>query len=1257
VRRIVPAGFILALLCEYALDTACAADPPGHKKPAIEILDAHTHFYDPTRKEGVPWPSKGDKLLYRAVLPDEFVKLTAQLNVVGTVVVEASPWVEDNQWLLDLAVKEKVIVGVVGRLDPASDDFERNLRRFAKEPLFRGIRFNHDEVKAGLKGKLVERCALLAELGLTLDVNGGPDMPETVARLAELSPKLRVVMNHAANLKIDGKEPPKAWRDGMAAAAKHPNVYCKVSALVEQTGQKEVPREAKYYRPVLDTLWELFGEDRLVYGSNWPVSNGGTPYETVVGIVKDYFGAKGEKVAAKFFSVNCRTAYGLGKPAEEITTSVGMRFVSLSPGKFAMGSPETEAGREAQEVQHEVTISKGFYLGKHEVTVGQFKQFVKDAKYETDGERDGKGAYGINEAGKIEEMQAKFTWKSPGFEQTDDHPVVSVSWSDAKAFCKWLSEKERKTYRLATEAEWEFACRAGTKTAYAHGDDAEGLASAGNGADATARAKFPGWSIGIKAKDEYVFTAPVGQFKPNAFGLYDMHGNVWEWCEDWYEPNSYPKEKQVDPTGPAKGNARVQRGGGWSSDAKRLRSASRVGRDPTGYRGCYLGFRVVLEQQSGMRGTESEAPKKLPAGLRVMSGGHSWSTENSAPLCQAAGITGHQRVGGPGINANVIKDVTPLLEKGEIDAYVWQHNSTGPEFPKFLPTLVDLGPKHNPNFRVLMQIPWLTQDGREDVKSPEEYEKTDLADYQARLEKSRKFVEAYVDEVNAKAGKRVVFLVPLGDGMLEVRKMIVAGKFPGITKVNYRDKPGDRGSILQGDIMPHQGHVGMRLGTYMHFAALYRMSPEGLKFPGKEGDGLTDEQRAILQKLAWDMVSMYPHAGIAKFDPPKPSKEGEKPVPKSGDGPTTVPEALKGWKATKDVPAEAVVTDYNAYIEKLPRAERPGVADVKYYADHTGRNAVAVLVKEGDKQWTHLLVYDKQHKRTEVTKFVANKLAAEPKPAPAAKPPAGLRVAYTLMSNGAEMDAIVKAANIAGHQATDAPYFGTWHGFVKGGKEGIPEKAQKQIAGDGIDALTVATWSWAPNDETWHKHVGLDSALAGVAELGLEKNPNFRLCWRAFLKPATVKKGEVVVPDFVQTKKTLEKETKDLEAHVDLVNKKHGKRVVLIVPHAQAGLALVDLVAAGKFPGVADPAELWVKEEAFNMNVHRHLRALAGYCDFAVIYGVSPEGLKPSFKGITYKSKGGAEHSMEGITDEQNAILQKIAWDTVSKYPHAGVGR
>jgi len=128
--------------------------------------------------------------------------------------------------------KEEFTV-IVGRLDPRSDDFEKNLRRFARNPPYRGIRISHEDLTAGLKGNLVERCKLLIEHNLVLDVNGGPDMPADVARLAERLPKLRIVINHCANLRIDGNEPPAKWREGMKAAAKHQNVFCKVSALVE----------------------------------------------------------------------------------------------------------------------------------------------------------------------------------------------------------------------------------------------------------------------------------------------------------------------------------------------------------------------------------------------------------------------------------------------------------------------------------------------------------------------------------------------------------------------------------------------------------------------------------------------------------------------------------------------------------------------------------------------------------------------------------------------------------------------------------------------------------------------------------------------------------------------------------------------------------------------------------------------------------------------------------------------------------------
>jgi sulfatase modifying factor 1 len=185
----------------------------------------------------------------------------------------------------------------------------------------------------------------------------------------------------------------------------------------------------------------------------------------------------------------------------------------------------------------------------------------------------------------------KYSWRNAGFTQGDDHPVVNVTWNDAIEFCKWLSEKERKEYRLPSEAEWEYACRAGTTTAYVGGDDPETLATYGNVADGTAKAKFPGLDSTISARDGYVFTAPVGEFRANAFGLHDMHGNVWEWCRDWYRKD-YEELGVDDPVNLAAGSERVFRGGSWASYAVNCRSSLRSYQEPT-VRSYYLGFRVV----------------------------------------------------------------------------------------------------------------------------------------------------------------------------------------------------------------------------------------------------------------------------------------------------------------------------------------------------------------------------------------------------------------------------------------------------------------------------------------------------------------------------------------------------------------------------------------------------------------------------------------------------------------------------------------
>ena len=288
---------------------AARSEPQQVDRALPPIIDTHTHFYDPTRPEGVPWPSPNNPLLYRPVLPGEFRRLAEPLGVVGTVVVEASPWVEDNAWLLKLADAEPFLVGVVGRLDTRSVEFEAQLTRFARHPRYRGIRISANELREGLTGKLVERCRLIVEQRLELDVNGGPDTPAAVAQLAERVPELRIVINHAANQRIDGMAPPAAYREAMRAAARFPLVYCKVSALVEQTSQRPAPQNVDFYRPMLDLLWNCFGEDRLLYGSNWPVSLSAAPYATVLDIVRTYFQTKPPAAEAKFFRDNALTAY------------------------------------------------------------------------------------------------------------------------------------------------------------------------------------------------------------------------------------------------------------------------------------------------------------------------------------------------------------------------------------------------------------------------------------------------------------------------------------------------------------------------------------------------------------------------------------------------------------------------------------------------------------------------------------------------------------------------------------------------------------------------------------------------------------------------------------------------------------------------------------------------------------------------------------------------------------------------------------
>ncbi len=245
-------------------------------------------------------------------------------------------------------------------------------------------------------------------------------------------------------------------------------------------------------------------------------------------------------------------------------------MVVVPAGTFTMGSPASEADRDEDEgPQHLVRIAKRFAVSKFAVTVGQYAAFVEATGHDTGG--------GCSTWVKGKWIPApERSWRDPGFPQGQSHPVVCLNWRDAKAYVAWLASRTGKPYRLLTEAEWEYAARAGTATRYYFGDQDGDFCRYGNGADQAAKKSHPDWSV-LPCDDGHVTTAPVGRFKPNGFGLYDMLGNNWQWVEDCYVKGY--RDAPID------GSARTAadcpghslRGGSWNDDQKSLRSASRNG--------------------------------------------------------------------------------------------------------------------------------------------------------------------------------------------------------------------------------------------------------------------------------------------------------------------------------------------------------------------------------------------------------------------------------------------------------------------------------------------------------------------------------------------------------------------------------------------------------------------------------------------------------------------------------------------------------
>ena len=267
--------------------------------------------------------------------------------------------------------------------------------------------------------------------------------------------------------------------------------------------------------------------------------------------------------AVGFCVLVCLMLVGLSHPAwsqapaekpGKLKNSIGIEFASIPAGKFLMGSPATEKERSPNETQHEVTLTQGFWMGVYEVTQAQYEQVMG---------------------------------KNPSEFKGATLPVETVSYKDALAFCKKLSDLPAekaagRKYRLPTEAEWEYCCRAGTSTPFHFGNEL-------NGTQANCDGNNP---YGTTKKGPYLEkTSPVGSYPANAWGLYDMHGNVWEWCQDWYD--SSPKQSVTDPRGPEVGSICVSRGGSWYNEAAGCRSANRYWYDPS-IRNSGVGFRLAL---------------------------------------------------------------------------------------------------------------------------------------------------------------------------------------------------------------------------------------------------------------------------------------------------------------------------------------------------------------------------------------------------------------------------------------------------------------------------------------------------------------------------------------------------------------------------------------------------------------------------------------------------------------------------------------
>ncbi|QRR00731.1 amidohydrolase family protein [Dyadobacter sandarakinus] len=306
----------LALSAAAALAPALPATAGQYA--SVPMIDTHIHLFDPARPQGIPWPEKSDKLLYKPALPGRYRQVVASSGVVGAIVVEASPWLEDNQWVLDTAARDHIIVGVIGNLEPEKSGFEKQLARFAENQLFRGVRYGnlwgHDIGAQVQNPRFIAGLASLSKAGLVLDTaNPDPALLAAIVRLTDKLPDLKIIIDHLPQMAVPADSAlRKVYEESLREIGQRPQIYVKISEVLRKE-KDSVPTSLDFYRGNLDKLYGTFGEDRVLYGSDWPNSDQWLPFEAGLNLVRAYFQEKGLAASEKYFWKNSIAAYSWHK--------------------------------------------------------------------------------------------------------------------------------------------------------------------------------------------------------------------------------------------------------------------------------------------------------------------------------------------------------------------------------------------------------------------------------------------------------------------------------------------------------------------------------------------------------------------------------------------------------------------------------------------------------------------------------------------------------------------------------------------------------------------------------------------------------------------------------------------------------------------------------------------------------------------------------------------------------------------------------